>query len=68
MIQAIIESGYDGPIGIIDHWIIKIREKPGDNLAGLDLFWVGPNSGRSRFWYMRRCSLTLAVAFSEPSW
>lgn len=39
MIQAIIESGYDGPIGIIDHLDDQDTGKSlRDNLAGLDLF------------------------------
>ena len=39
MIQAIIESGSDGSIGIIDHLDDQDTEKSlHDNLAGLDLF------------------------------
>ncbi|MCH2613858.1 MAG: hypothetical protein MKZ70_04080 [Opitutales bacterium] len=39
MIQAIIASGYDGSIGIIDHLDAQDTEKSlHDNLAGLDLF------------------------------
>ena len=39
MIQAIIESGYDGPIGVIDHLDNQDTEKSlRDNLAGLRLF------------------------------
>lgn len=39
MIQAIFESGYDGPIGILDHLDSQDTEKSlRDNLAGLKLF------------------------------
>ena len=39
MIQAIIESGYDGPIGVIDHLDNQDTEKSlRENLAGLESF------------------------------
>ncbi|MEM9159288.1 MAG: TIM barrel protein [Verrucomicrobiota bacterium] len=40
MLQAVLDSGYDGPVGILDHIVAQDSEKSlRDNLEGLDTFF-----------------------------